>query len=331
MNEPLVSVRMITYNHIGYIHDSIRGVLNQKTDFRFELVIGEDCSTDGTREAVFEYREQHPEIIRVITSDENVGMHENNKRTHEACRGKYIAFCEGDDFWQDSDKLRRQVEFMENNPGYGMVISDSNVYFHERRKTIPSFNRTRRNIVQAQEVTVREALGFGNLHIFTCTALIRKEVLDLIIAHDPYLHQSDHFLMGDVQIWAELAILSRVWYMADCPATYRVLEESASFSKNQMKTMRFWLSGYEMRIYLCDKHGLAPELCREVHSGYQELLLRISFFERNAQNAEDAMNKMEILSWKHQLYYLCIKYRLLNEIGKLALELVFILRKRQWR
>jgi len=331
MSEPLVSIRMITYNHIGYIHDSIRGVLNQKTDFPFELVIGEDCSTDGTREAVFEYRKQYPHIIRVITSDKNVGMHENNKRTHEACTGKYIAFCEGDDFWHDPDKLRKQVDFMESNPGYGMVISDCDIYFHERGKTIPSFNRTRRKIVRSQDLSVRESFGFGNLHVFTCTALIRKSVLDPIIADDPFLHQSDHFLMGDVQIWTELAVYSKVWYMADCVATYRVLGESASFSKNQMKTMRFWLSGYEMRQYLCDKHRLPDGLCREVHAGYQELLLRISFFERNAQSAEEAMKKIETIKWKHRLYLLGIKYRFLNEIGKMMLELVFILKKRQWR
>ena len=91
-NEPLVSVKMLTYNHEPYIAKAIECVLAQKTNFAFELVIGEDCSTDGTREIVFDYAQRFPEIIRVITSDQNVGMKKNSKRVNAALRGKYIAW-----------------------------------------------------------------------------------------------------------------------------------------------------------------------------------------------------------------------------------------------
>jgi glycosyltransferase involved in cell wall biosynthesis len=74
MTDPLVSVKMITYNHAPYIAKAIEGVLNQKVNFPIELVIGEDCSTDGTREIVSDYQKKYPDIIRVITSDKNVGM-----------------------------------------------------------------------------------------------------------------------------------------------------------------------------------------------------------------------------------------------------------------
>ena len=80
VKEPLVSVKMITYNHASYIGQAIEGVVGQKTTFPFELVIGEDCSTDGTREIVFEYQKKFPDIIRVITSDKNVGGKKNSRR-----------------------------------------------------------------------------------------------------------------------------------------------------------------------------------------------------------------------------------------------------------
>lgn len=116
--KPLVSVNTITYNQAPFIHGCIEGVLMQKTNFAYELVIGEDCSTDGTREIVQEYAKKNPEIIRVITSESNVGIIKNAIRTSLACRGKYIALCEGDDYWTDPLKLQKQVDFLETHPKY---------------------------------------------------------------------------------------------------------------------------------------------------------------------------------------------------------------------
>ncbi len=130
MTTPLVSVKMITYNHEPYIRQAIEGVLSQKTNFPFELVIGEDCSTDGTREIVFDYAKRYPDIIHVITSEFNVGMKANGKRTFDACKGKYIAYCEGDDYWNRDDKLQKQVNYMESHPECGLVCSNYDVIKH---------------------------------------------------------------------------------------------------------------------------------------------------------------------------------------------------------
>ncbi|HUU20551.1 MAG TPA: glycosyltransferase [Sedimentisphaerales bacterium] len=122
MKEPLVSVKMITYNHEPYIAQAIEGVLRQETSFPFELVIGEDCSTDGTLEIVFDYQKKYPDIIRVITSDQNVGMRKNGLRTQKACRGKYMALCEGDDYWTSPHKLQKQVDFLDNHAECSMCF-----------------------------------------------------------------------------------------------------------------------------------------------------------------------------------------------------------------
>ena len=113
---PLVSVRMSTYNHEKFISQAIEGVLMQKTDFPFELIIGEDCSTDRTRETVVDYANRYPDIIKPILHEKNVGMTANGRACVEACRGKYIAICEGDDYWIDHTKLQIQVSFLEKHP-----------------------------------------------------------------------------------------------------------------------------------------------------------------------------------------------------------------------
>lgn len=116
--EPMVSIGMATYNHEKYIARAIESVLMQEVSFSYELVIAEDCSTDHTREIVVEYQKKYPEVIRLILHDENVGMQENSNCLRRACRGKYRANLEGDDYWLSSDKLQRQVDFLEKNPDF---------------------------------------------------------------------------------------------------------------------------------------------------------------------------------------------------------------------
>jgi len=122
MPNPLVTVRTSTYQHGPYIRDCIEGVLMQKTNFPFEFIIGEDFSTDGTREIVFEYARKYPDVIRVITADYNVGSKANGRRCASIARGKYIAICEGDDYWTDPFKLQKQFDFLENNPDFSLCF-----------------------------------------------------------------------------------------------------------------------------------------------------------------------------------------------------------------
>ncbi|MDF3130403.1 glycosyltransferase [Kiritimatiellaeota bacterium B1221] len=118
-----VSVCIITYNQVSYIRECIESVLMQKTDFLTEIVIGEDDSSDGTREICQEYAEKFPEKIRLFLRDRKDVQYINNTptgrynsmETRRACRGKYIAYCEGDDYWTDPHKLQKQFDYLEDN------------------------------------------------------------------------------------------------------------------------------------------------------------------------------------------------------------------------
>jgi glycosyltransferase involved in cell wall biosynthesis len=106
---------MLTYNHAPYIRQAIESVLSQKTSFPFELLIGDDCSTDGTRQIVLEYAAKYPSVIHPILGETNVGARENAKRLYSHCDKKYIALLDGDDYWTDENKLQKQVDFLEEN------------------------------------------------------------------------------------------------------------------------------------------------------------------------------------------------------------------------
>ncbi len=123
----MLSVCMITYNHEKYIAQAIEGVLMQKTKFAFELIIGEDCSNDSTRIICNEYKEKYPGKIKLLLNEKNIGMMPNFIQTLKACKRKYIALCEGDDYWIDPNKLQKQVDFLENNPGYVISFHDSHL------------------------------------------------------------------------------------------------------------------------------------------------------------------------------------------------------------
>jgi glycosyltransferase involved in cell wall biosynthesis len=304
MTEPLVSVKMITFNHAPYIAQAIEGVLNQKVNFPIELVIGEDCSTDGTREIVFNYQKKYPNIIRVITSENNVGMKKNSYRTTKACRGKYVAFCEGDDYWHRLDKLQIQVEYMEAHPECGLLHSSYDVYDVVLKKKIRDCIKYKGFEIPQKADIIDIIDGCRvSFRIQTCTVMVKRSFYEKIVESDPCLHQSNHYLMGDTQIWAELAVISELAYIPESLATYRLLEKSASRTKDPKESCRFEISDSEMKIYLCDKYKLPEHVRRKREIAWCESSLRLAFHERNGDLARQVLEKKRNLGWKEWLWY----------------------------
>lgn len=115
------SIVCVTYNQAKYIRRAIGSFLTQKTDFPFEIILADDCSTDGTSAICYEYAAKYPDVIRHIRGDYNVGGVENERRAIDAAQGEYIAVCEGDDYWTDPKKLQKQVEFLEAHSDYSVT------------------------------------------------------------------------------------------------------------------------------------------------------------------------------------------------------------------
>jgi glycosyltransferase involved in cell wall biosynthesis len=167
-----VSVAMITYNHERFIAQAIEGVLMQQTDFQVELIIGEDCSSDGTREIVRRYGERYPEQIRPLLPERNIGAYANAMAVLEACLGEYIATCEGDDYWTDPTKLQKQVELLDAKP-------DCTMCFHNADNLLP--DGSREDYIRRFGVEVRPYYTLSDIvavnFIPTCSVVFRKEAL----------------------------------------------------------------------------------------------------------------------------------------------------------
>ncbi|WP_277679721.1 glycosyltransferase family 2 protein [Gracilibacillus dipsosauri] len=148
---PKVSICVPTYQHASYVRQCLENILKQRTNFPFEIIIGEDESSDGTRDICIEYAEKYPHKIRLFLRNRRDMIKIYGRPTGrynfieniKAARGKYIAICEGDDFWTDTMKLQKQHDFMETYPDYSACLHDADIYSERTNRIIGSYSSTK--------------------------------------------------------------------------------------------------------------------------------------------------------------------------------------------
>lgn len=269
----MVSVVMITYNHRPYIEQAVRSILDQRVDFGIELLIGEDCSTDGTRDLVLQFERQNPGRVRAIMSEKNLGAHGNLARTEGAVCGKYVAYCEGDDYWNEPTKLAQQVEFLERRPDYSLVHSHCHRYMVAQKKLLANSLTVPRDLDDSKGF---EDILLGRRSPLTVTVMTRREHLSWVLANcrectDPV------WPMGDTQRWLELSRLGKVGCIHEPLATTNLLPESAGQSRNPKKRLKFYLAAREIKLVYMKKYLVAPEVERSVRQKQAAILLHHAF------------------------------------------------------
>ncbi|MDQ0966193.1 glycosyltransferase involved in cell wall biosynthesis [Flavobacterium sp. W4I14] len=161
-NEIIVSVCCITYNHEKYIAQAIEGFLLQKTVFPIEILIGEDFSTDNTRQIIQTYQNKHPNQIKILSGEKNAGAAKNLVNVLNHAKGKYLAFCDGDDYWTDAYKLQKQVDFLRNNQNfvacshYSRVIDEMDETCYVATNPVP-FEYTFHDLLMGRKEETRTA------------------------------------------------------------------------------------------------------------------------------------------------------------------------------
>lgn len=202
MNKKTLSIACATYNHEKFIAQTLDGFLMQKTDFDFEIVVGEDCSTDNTRRILLEYDRKHPGKFKLLLNEKNLGMSANGIHTVQACEGKYIALCEGDDYWTDPQKLQKQVDFLETNPDF--------VTCHHRAEILDEKTNTFSLTNAQKEITGTDDL-FKGCFITTCTCVFRNGHLDNLYP----------LVTKDWALHLLLSMHGKIYFMSDVMSVYR--------------------------------------------------------------------------------------------------------------
>lgn len=235
-----VSILSITYNHAPYIRECLDSLLQQETDFPFEIIIHDDCSTDGTTEIIQEYADKYPDIIIPLYEEENQYSKGVRGMFTTYClpkaRGKYIALCEGDDYWIDPFKLQKQVDFLERNPEYGMCYTKTRYFFQERGV----FN----NKTFGGPYTELKDLLLKPYCIPTATICVRKNLYEYALTNHIIKHR---WPMGDFPLSLAVSLQSKIYFLNQETAVYRVLRDSACHFKTIEQDIRFLDSVYEVK------------------------------------------------------------------------------------
>ncbi|NJB81741.1 glycosyltransferase [Wenyingzhuangia aestuarii] len=215
-----VSVFMLVYNQEQYIEQTILSVLNQKTSFPFNLVIGEDCSTDNTLRIIKTLKNKYPHKIKLLKSKNNIGLIHNFVRTVKECDGEYIAICDGDDYWIDEYKLQKQVKFLEENKDHSIVFTNKKNLFSDG------------NLIESKdekpETSDFKDLIKGN-YIASVTVLFRNKIRNLTIP--------EWFLKYPYGDWPLYLLIindgSKIKYLNEYTAIYRTdIGVSSKLRKN---------------------------------------------------------------------------------------------------
>lgn len=213
MSEPLVTVLCITYNQAMYVRDMMDGLLRQKTDFEVEYIIHDDASTDGTQQILKEYEESYPGVFKIIYQKENQwskGIKITQKLLVPLIRGRYVAFCEGDDFWIDSNKLQEQVDFLEAHPDYSCVAHNALKYNVKTENIVP-FNTCE----TSRTVTGCEIVDRKFPYLATASKMHRK---DAFILNDFFLESGE---IGDVCTDYYALTKGKIYYIDKIMSVYR--------------------------------------------------------------------------------------------------------------
>lgn len=208
--KPLVAIHCLVYNHEPYLRDCFEGFVMQKTNFRFVAIVHEDCSTDHSANIIREYEAKYPDIFRPIYETENQwSKHDGSlerimNAAIDATGAKYIAMCEGDDYWTDPYKLQKQVDFMEAHPEYSMCFHKINVLLEDEVKE----NVISKNI-PVGEWNARDI--YGKWSVSTCSVLYR------------YFHPEydKRVLYGDIFLFLQCAEQGRIYCHNMTASTYR--------------------------------------------------------------------------------------------------------------
>lgn len=252
--KPTVSICCTTFNHENYIAKCIEGFLMQQTDFLIEILIFEDASNDGTAEIVKNYAAQDDRIITFIQSENQWSQQKYGMIDwlFPAAKGKYIALCEGDDYWTDPLKLQKQVDILEADPSIAMVYSDAATITDS---TLGEFYKGAKRPQGTFNFNQFQNLGFP-----TATSIVRSEP---IMQAQQFLKKMENsIIQGDYVIWAIAGKFGNYHFLEEKTAVYR------KHSTGIMGTLGGTRAWFEAGIHL--NHALAKELGASTHASFYD-------------------------------------------------------------
>lgn len=269
-----MSVVCTTYNHELYIRECLNGFVIQRTNFPIEIIVHDDASTDSTVDIVKEYEDKYPHLFNNIYRTENwysQGKDILGYLSTQKARGKYIAICEGDDYWTDPLKLQKQVDFLEANAGYALVYTGV-------QKVNSNSEPMVRNMLKGVSGNITKYFFTQGNPIITASVCFRSKYL---LEYGEEIKKIPFGLkMGDLPLWIYISLHGKFKYIEDKTTSYRILNESASHSKSKERVISFIANTRDVLLYFNNQYEIGiPESV--IYKKYYGTLIRnMAFFDR---------------------------------------------------
>jgi len=307
VSAPVVSVCVQTYQQVKYISKCLDSILAQRTDFPFEIVLGEDESNDGTREICKAYQEKYPEKIRlflrrrqdVIFIDGKPTGRYNMLENLRMARGKYIALCEGDDYWIDTEKLSKQYAYLESHPTYSGVFTDmirvnsEGELIREDRRVPPGIDKLETYMLMQMNA------------IHTCTFFFKRQVLT-----DKVMEFIKRMPYGDMSLFLCCSMCGPIGYIPDLTSAYRV---NVGVMRRLDKAEKA-RNGLKIRQALKMEFGRDEGLKQQYHIGKKGYYLRISEGLMARGDFVEGL-KVYVIFWLSSIYRIFPPYPVVAKIG----------------
>jgi glycosyltransferase involved in cell wall biosynthesis len=267
-----VSVTILTYNQKNFIGKAIESALSQQTNFDFEILVGDDCSTDGAQEVIQAYQNQYPDKIKAVLHPKNLGQNGlfNTIETLKLAQGTYIAPMDGDDYWTNNQKLQRQVDFMEAHPDFSACFHNALITY-EDGSPAHELNAPDQKTV----VTVEDLVGEDEIWFMATSAVMFKNGV---------MHYPDWFLKstsGDIPRYVILAKKGPIGYVPGVMSVYRKNRGGASF-KDHYRDARFLYNRIQMYEGINQELGHQyDELLRVNIARYYRMLLDARQYQKS--------------------------------------------------
>lgn len=288
-----VSICCLAYNHEKYIEEALEGFLIQETTFPFEILIHDDASTDNTANIIREYEKSYPHIIKPIYQKENqFSKFVRINAVYQIPRalGKYLAMCEGDDYWTDKLKLSKTVEFLENNKDYSACAHDV-VVIDENNKTKDDtpFGNYHEDLL-----TINDQIKYNNIP--SLTLVIRKECFNIELFMK--LRENTKYI-GDIQLKCMLLSQGKIKYFKEKMGVYRSITTGGSSFSSQNKEIAYKDSIYaNINVYLYIKQSRTPSFLYKISKIIKHY---IKICKEN--NDIESINKLKSFLLAKNLYY----------------------------
>ena len=264
----LVAIQCLVYNHEPYLRDCLNGFVMQQTNFRFVAIVHDDVSTDNSVAIIREYAEKYPDVIKPIYESENQWSKADDSLARvmnesiSATGAKYVAMCEGDDYWTDPHKLQKQVDYMEGHPDVGLCYTDYNQQYELSAQILTSLFEQQK--LYRPETYEQHLLKPG--YLAPMTWIYRKDVYDICAKTKVFTDGTYSYMLEAMQI-------SRVAYIPETTATYRAHEGSASAPIGKDNTFGYVNGIFETQLYFANKYPCSKELMKKIMMrGYLSIL-----------------------------------------------------------